>query len=154
MTSFLPFLKDLEAARGYVADFAAGKVAPAKPPLPEALGAEFEAETEAGQAPGGVRRVPLRRRRIPGLENAKVMVIMPETNRFTRVLRLRMSTLNGHYHLLHDIHEALQRYEDVSPDLVVVDERSDLKGEFVNRVKIEKERSLTSIIKLTRRRRT
>ena len=36
----------------------------------------------------------------------------------------------------------------MSPDLVVVDERSDPKGEFVNRVKIQKERSLTSIIKL------
>jgi anti-sigma B factor antagonist len=148
VTSFLPFLKDLEAARAYVADFAAGKAKPSTPPLPEALGVEADADTATGQAPGGLRRVPLRRRRIPGLENAKVMVITPETNRFTRVLRLRMSTLNGHYHLLHDIHEALQRYEDMAPDLVVVDERCDPKGEFVNRVKIQKERSLTSIIKL------
>jgi anti-anti-sigma factor len=147
VTSFLPFLKDLEAARAHVADFAAGKVVPSKPDLPEAA-AGAETSTAPGEAPVGIRRVPLVRRRIPGLENAKVMVITPETNRFTRVLRLRMSSLNGHYHLIHDIHEALQRYDDMSPDLVVVDERSDPKGEFVNRVKIQKERSLTSIIKL------
>jgi serine/threonine-protein kinase RsbW len=36
----------------------------------------------------------------------------------------------------------------MAPDLVVIDNRSDPKGEFVSRVKIHKERSLTSIIKL------
>jgi anti-anti-sigma factor len=150
VTSFLPFLKDLDAARAYVEDIAAGRTKPAEPALAEAEGGEGGddgARTEAGPSPP-MRRIPLRRRRIPGLENVKVMVITPETNRFTRVLRLRMSSLNGSYHLVHDIHEALERYDDVAPDLVVVDERCDPKGEFVNRVKIQKERSLTSIIKL------
>jgi serine/threonine-protein kinase RsbW len=147
VTSFLPFLKDLEAARTHVRDIAEGR---------EAAPAAMEAgEPEDGIglpfSIGAPRRIPLRRRRIPGLEKAKVLVITPAKNRFTRVLRLRFNSLNGDYHLLHDIHEALERYEQMAPDLVVVDERSDPKGEFVNRLKIQKERSLTSVIKLYRK---
>ena len=163
VTSFLPFLKDLDAARAYVADLCEGK-AICTPHGDATLAAEAEL-TGAGYAPlepcagdhegartGGTtplaRRIPLRRRRIPELEKARVMVITPSKTRFTRVLRLRFNSLNGDYHLLHDIREALERYDQMSPDLVVIDERSDPKGEFVNRVKIQKERSLTSIIKM------
>lgn len=147
VTSFLPFLKDLAAARAYLKDFLEGKPSPLGPAIKD-LGRR---EPLAGATPGGAispRLIPLRRKRIPGMEKARVLVITPSKNRFTRVLRLRYKSLNGEYHLLHDIREALQRYEEISPDLVVVDERSDPKGEFVNRVKIQKERSLTSIIKI------
>jgi anti-sigma regulatory factor (Ser/Thr protein kinase) len=75
------------------------------------------------------------------------MVISPERNRFTRILRLRFSSLNGDYSLLHDTREALDRFDELGPDLIVLDGRSDPKGEFVSHVKIVKERSLTSIIK-------
>src|SRR5262249_16104687 len=104
-----------------------------------------------GAASGEVvspRLIPLRRKRIPGMEQARVLVITPSNNPFIPALRLRYKILNGEYHLLHVIREALQRYEEISPDLVVVDQRSDPKGEFVNRVKIQKDRSLTSIIKI------
>jgi serine/threonine-protein kinase RsbW len=144
VTSFLPFLKDLEAARSHVRDIAEGRSAvPAavEGAAPEdGIGLPFSGATP--------RRIPLRRRRIPGLDQAKVLVITPAKNRFTRVLRLRFNSLNGDYHLLHDIHEALERYEHMAPDLVVVDERSDPRGEFVNRLKIQKDRSLTSVVKL------
>lgn len=154
VTSFLPFLKDVPAARAHVKDLADGKDPGAQGVLPgvEEMGLEVGEggvlEARPGSGDGPLRRVPLKRKRIPGLEKARVLVITPEKSRFTRVLRLRFRGLNGDYHLLHDIREALDRYDEMSPDLVVVDERSDPKGEFVNRVKIQKERSLTSIIKM------
>jgi serine/threonine-protein kinase RsbW len=140
LTSLLPFVKDVAAAQEHIRDILAGKAAP--------VAAELGGERREEMGVPGLRRIPVTRRRVRGLENAKVLVITPSKTRFTRVLRLRLSSLNGHYHLLHDIREALERYEEMEPDLVVVDERSDPKGEFVNRVKIQKERSLTSIIKL------
>lgn len=160
VTSFLPFLKDLEAAREYVRTYKPGATPGPVPPS-----SEFEIEGgtpvvtgetlgtgEAGAAvaaePRLPLRIPLRRRKIPGLEKARVLVITPAKNRFTRVLRLRFNTLNGEYHLLHDAREAIDRYDELAPDLVVIDERCDPKGEFVSRVKIQKERSLTSVIKL------
>jgi anti-anti-sigma factor len=151
VTSFLPFLKDLAAARAYIKDFLEGKVAAETSPAGAKRG-----ETGSGKAGGWevsaeglprARFIPLRRRQLRGLEKARVLVITPAKSRFTRVLRLRFNSLNGDYHLLHDIEEALLRYEEMAPDLVVVDERCDPKGDFVNRVKIQKGRSLTSVIK-------
>jgi serine/threonine-protein kinase RsbW len=158
VTSFLPFLKDLPAARSYVGDFLDGKLNLLGPALKDGgveeaageglLGAGDALEGAAAHRVISPRLIPLRRKRIPGMEKVRVLVITPSKNRFTRVLRLRYKSLNGEYHLLHDIRDALQKYETISPDLVVVDERSDPKGEFVNRVKIQKDRSLTSIIKI------
>lgn len=151
VTSFLPFLKDMEAARQYVRDYQPG-VLPAQPAMADGEVPATEAGAEA-PAPdltleGMPLKIPLRRRGAPGLEKSRVLVITPSTNRFTRILRLRFNRFNGDYHLLHSVREALDRYEELSPDLVVVDDRCDPKGEFVSRVKIQKERSLTSIIKL------
>ena len=156
VTSFLPFLKDVEAARKYVEDCASGKATLGA--IPSDVGGSGET-AEAGDTTAEherrssvVRRIPLRHRKIPGLDRAKVLVITPAKTRFTRILRLRFNSLNGDYHLLHDVREALDRYDEMAPDLVVVDDRSDPKGEFVNRVKTQKNRSLTSIIKMYPRR--
>lgn len=158
VTSFLPFLKDLAAARNYIKEFVF-TATPQAPPVESAMAEEFKlveslGEPQAGTqeaAPGQPKLIPLRKRRLPGIEKVKVLVITPSKNRFTRVLRLRFNSLDGDYHLLHDVGEALDRYEEMSPDLVVIDERSDPKGEFVSRLKIQKERSLTSVIKIYRK---
>lgn len=151
VTSFLPFLKDLPAAREYVRAYKP-EAPTVSPELMERDDATpiIEGEIAPGiPAPGTEPlRIPLRQRRIPALEKARVLVVTPTKNRFTRILRLRFNTFNGEYFLLHDIEEALDRYEDLSPDLVIIDDRVDARGEFVNRVKIQKERSLTSVIKL------
>jgi len=156
VTSFLPFLKDLAAARDYVKEYKPGGKGTGAVPayLDERAVADSGVALPAGleeavaQAPSLPLRIPLRRRHIPGLEKARVLVITPAKNRFTRILRLRFNTLNGDYHLLHDVREALDRYDELAPDLVVIDERCDPRGDFVSRVKIQKERSLTSVIKL------
>ncbi len=146
VTSLIPFLKDLETAHAHIQNFIAAPegTAPVVPSPPESA----EAQTGAEADPPARRFVPLRQRRIPGLQRARVVVITPSKSRFTRVLRLRFKTLNGDYHLFHDTTSALAKYREISPDLVVVDQRCDPRGDFVNRVKIEEEKSLTSIIKL------
>ena len=129
----IPFSKDLDAAHAHVSDVLAGRV---------------EASPGARPEHGTPRTVVVRARK-SGLDGgAKVLVITPAKGRFTRVLRLRFKSLNGSYHLMHDAREALNRYAEIDPDLVVVDERCDPKGEFVNRLKVKKERSLTSVIKI------
>lgn len=174
VTSYLPFLADVETARDYVRRLLKGEEA-----LPARLSGSSEADSDAqagadthagtpdssrgvsGASSAGataaqrrtrsgleaLRRIPLRRR-VPGLESCRVLVIAPAKGRFTRVLRLRFKTLNGDYHLIHDTQEALDRYAELAPDLIVLDDRADPKGEFVSRVKIQKDRSLTSIIKM------
>ena len=133
ITSFVPFLKDVEAARQHVAAVAAGAPAVA-----------VAAEATAGRP----ATIPLRRRSLPGLSSAKVLVLTPNKGRFTRVLRLRFKALNGDYHLLHDPNAAVAKFDEVQPDLVVVDNRCDPDGKFVSDLKLEKSRSLTSVVKL------
>jgi anti-anti-sigma factor len=142
VTSLIPFVKDLPAAREHVRDFLSGELAveAARPEQPGGAG-----EAPARRAPA---KVVLRPARAVQREQSKVLVITPAKSRFTRVLRLRFGRLNGDYHLMHDPKEALSRYDEIRPDLVVIDERCDPKGEFVSRLKVQRERSLTSVIKL------
>jgi len=138
VTSLIPFLKDVEAARHHFEDVVNGKV-------------QIQKEEEAG--PGQAElRAPRRqvtlRRPSADLANSRVLLLYPVKGRFSRILRLRFSRLDGRFVLLHDIKEALDRYDELNPDLVLVDGRLDPKGEFVTRLKIAKGRSLTSVIKL------
>ena len=152
VTSFIPFLKDMAAGHEHIKEFlASSKAKDADAAL--ASGASGGGTTGTGTMGAAERQgrkpfVHLRRRNVPGLERASVLVVSPSKSRFTRVLRLRFKTLNGDYHLMHDASTALARYREVAPDLIVVDERCDPEGEFVSHVKISEGRSLTSIIKL------
>lgn len=92
-------------------------------------------------------KIPLWRRKLPELERSHVLLVTPLKGRFARVLRLHFKGRDGEYQMLYDIKEALDRYDELAPDLVILDSRADPNGEFVNRIKIQKERSLTSIIK-------
>ena len=147
VTSLIPFLKDVPAAREHFRAVLEGRV-PARPE--EAAPAPSEAGAKAGKpAPAG-KKVPVRKAPAD-LANSKVLLLYPLKGRFSRILRRRFSRQDGRFILLHDIKEALDRYDELSPDLVVLDCRLDPKGEFVTRLKISKERSLTSVIKLYER---
>ena len=139
LTRLVPFVKDVAAAEVHVRDFLAGRVKE-----PDGLAPGDAAEAVERRRKVFLREVASPRRR----KDRKVLVIAPAENRFTRVLRRRFGYLNGGYHLLHDVNEALRRYLEIEPDLVVVDDRCDPRGEFVSRLKVQKERSLTSVIKL------
>jgi len=133
VTSFLPFLKDVPTALEHVERMATSEPGDGRTTSLAELGAV---------------QVPSKRRSVAGLEKARVLVVLPFQGRFTRVLRLRFHSLNGDYHLVHSAEEAIERYEQVAPDLVVVDNRCDEMGKLVRRIKLDKERSLTSVLKL------
>ena len=139
VTSLMPFCKDMETAREYVRDFLAGRVE-GMPFIERATGDKKRQKS-----------IAFRRQKKRRAGKFPVMVICPFESRFTRVLRRRFKHLNGDYHLLHDIQDALERYDQIHPDLVVLDDRCDPKGEFVSRLKVQKEKSLTSVIKLYRK---
>jgi serine/threonine-protein kinase RsbW len=141
VTSLIPFTKDLIAGREHVADFHAGRTKVPADVAAEEAGSDDEKLT-------GLAKIVLRKTAEGAKKTGRILVISPSATRFTRVLRLRFANLNGEYHLMHDAKEALSRYEEIDPDIVVIDERCDPKGEFVSRVKVQKERSLTSIIKI------
>jgi anti-anti-sigma factor len=139
VTSLIPFLKDGEAAREHFLAILEGRSVPVTVP------AEEPKEGEAT----GLEKVPVRK--APEFSNSRVLLLYPEKGRFSRILRRRFGRLDGRFILLHDAKEALDRYDELNPDLVVLDCRLDPKGDFVTRVKINKARSLTSVIKLYER---
>jgi anti-anti-sigma factor len=141
VTSLIPFLKDLEAARQHFVDILEGRAA-----VSDGREAPW-AEAGAEGSPRAQQRVLVRKTR-PGPTNAGVLLLHPQKGRFSRILRLRFHQLDGRFHHLHDFREALERYDELNPDLVVLDSRLDPKGEFVTRLKMHKARSLTSVIKI------
>jgi anti-anti-sigma factor len=144
VTSLIPFLKDVEAARQHFIAHLEGRL-PSRP-------LEVEVHGEGPQGEPTVEKVPVTvQRPREDLANARILLVYPQKGRFSRILRRRFNRLDGRFILLHDIKEALDRYDELNPDLVVLDCRLDPKGEFVTRVKINKDRSLTSIIKLYER---
>jgi len=145
VTSLIPFAKDVEAGRAHVGEFIAGRASAS--PVPEVP--DDDPDGIAGEKGAtGLTKVVLRKRAKSGAPTGRVLVITPSKSRFTKVLRLRFGALNGDYHLLHDAKEALDRYDVINPDIVVIDQRCDPRGEFVSRVKGRRDRSLTSIIKI------
>ena len=145
VTSLVSFQKDVAHARQYF-DTLQGS----NRDLEEtAKGFFSEPPSELEQpTPPAPTVVPLWRRTPGDLKPARVLVVMPERGRFTRVLRLRFNELKGDYRLVHTVRQARQEYEGMQPDLVVVHHRCDPHGDFVQHVKTRKERVLTSVVKL------
>jgi anti-anti-sigma factor len=140
VTSLIPFLKDIESARQHFQDVLEGRIE---------VREEARAEPAKGELPLPLPgKKPATAKEIPGLASSRVLLVYPMKGRFSRILRLHFNRLDGRFILLHDIKEAIDRYDELRPDLVVLDGRLDPKGEFVTRLKINKERSLTSVIKL------
>ena len=137
VTSLIPFTRDMQAGRNHIAGFIDGK----KPALPVN---EAAADGDGPARPTAV----LQRGTLSAGARSHVLVLSPSATRFTRVIERRLGDLKGEYHLLSDAGEALRRFDEISPDLVVLDERCDPSGGFVNKVKAQKKMSLTSVIKI------
>ena len=137
VTSLIPFTRDMPAGRNHIAGFLDGK----KSALPvNKIGADDD---------GPARPATVLQRGPPAAgANSHVLVLSPLATRFTRVIKRRLGSLKGKYHLLSDAGEALRRFDEIGPDLIVLDDRCDPSGDFVNKVKAQKKRSLTSVIKI------
>ncbi|MBN1420355.1 MAG: ATP-binding protein [Planctomycetes bacterium] len=140
VTRIVPFVHDLDAAQGLLGEA-----------LREALSPDQVRERVATTAGGGEESIRIHVRS-EGKERlsaeASVLLLVPEANRFTSILRRRLGRGNGNFHLVTDVPQAIARHDEVRPDLVVVDDRVDPRGEFVSKMKIDKGKSLTSIVKI------
>lgn len=148
VTSLVSFQKDVAHARQYL-DTLQGSIPGKHVTTDERIFSESSSDLEQPTPPAPTL-VPLRRRGPSDLNLARVLVVMPERGRFTRVLRLRFKELKGDYRLVHTVRQARQECDGMEPDLVVVHYRCDPHGDFVQHVKTREEGVLTSVVKLYR----
>lgn len=77
-----------------------------------------------------------------------ILVIEPSKDLFAEVLALRFNGQPGRYFLTHSCVDALRDFDRISPDVVIVRDSVPQSEEFISKVKIERAKSLTSIIKV------
>ena len=136
VTSLVPFHKDLESAKKQFARILDGT--------------DERSEESATWIPETSKKrvyIPLKSQESP-IKGSNIVLLTPQSTRFTRVLGLRYTQLKGNLKIFHDAREALESIEQSTPDLVVVDERMDESGDFVTRLKVHPSRSLISILKI------
>ena len=136
LSAVVPCLADQASAEAYVASGPPGERdagAFARRPL------AAEARAPAPQEP------PVRPRDITG---CNVLLIAPEENRFTDVTRMRLLTPNGRFEIVTDCQEGLRRFDEVDPDLIILEDPMHGSEDFLWAVKTEKGRSVVPVIKL------
>ncbi len=133
VTSIVPFVKGLEEAEARIGrkEAAAG-------------GAVFLDEGEPEKRP---REVPVLVEAAPRTRGS-IAVAVPAKGPFTEILRARLSSVNGNYHLIHSLDELRRNLETWKPDLVVLDHRLPGVDAFIEDLKLNREHSLTSVIVL------
>ena len=131
ITSLVPFLKDVAEAEGAIES---GSDA--------ATSVDFE-EASAG----GPREIPVMVPSTPSAKGCAVLVV-PKEGPFTSIIGRRVAMLEGRFHLCHDTQTVLDRLDEWEPDLVVVDHRIPEIDTFLEKLKIDSDSPLTSVIVL------
>jgi anti-anti-sigma factor len=110
-------------------------------------GSRLRPDARSVERAGGTALARRSEARAPGVKRT-VVVVFPSENRFTSVLRKRfLRHVRSDYTLLSSATQALDAFERLRPDLMVVDDRCDPDNLLVERLKLHPERSLTSIVK-------
>ncbi len=131
----VPCLADEAAATGYLASAPPGQRAPLVP-------AETAAPAAARppRAPG--------RPVAPAAARRNIMMIAPEENRFTDITKLRLAAPQGHFDIVASCPEALHHFDELDPDLILLEDPMRGSEEFLWAVKTEKGKSLVPVVKL------
>jgi len=132
ITSLVPFLRD-EAE-------AAAAIESGESDLSTSV--DFDGADGADRAP---REIPVLVESAPEAAGTAVLVV-PSGGPFASILERRVAMLNGRFHLCHDVETVLRNLEEWKPDLVVMDQRVGGVDEFVERLKIDSDSPLTSVI--------
>ncbi len=137
LSAVVPCLPDEETAQAYIASAPAGQRDPdafvRRPPTAVAPEAPPREEPEV---------------RPRDITACNVLMIAPEENRFTDVTRMRLLTPNGRFEIVTDCDEALRRFDEVDPDLIILEDPMRGSEDFLWAVKTEKGRSVVPVIKL------
>ncbi len=131
----VPCLADDGAATDYLASAPPGRRAPLVP-----------AEAAVGAA-GAPARGPAKP---AGLPNGKrnVMMVAPEENRFTDIMKMRLAAPQGRFHIVTSCSEALHHFDELNPDLIILEDPMKGSEEFLWAIKTEKGKSLVPAVKL------
>ena len=131
ITSLVPFLKDR---------------AEAEAAIESGEGAATSVAFDGSEA-GAPREIPVMVSE-PAAARGSAVVVVPVEGPFTGVMQRRISMLQGRFHLCHDTETVLSRLDEWEPDLVVVDHRIPGIDRFLERLKIDSDSPLTSVIVL------
>jgi anti-anti-sigma factor len=135
ITSLVAFLKDRDEA----------EAALEKGGTDVATSVDFEAGGDGvGRAP---RQIPVLVESHPDSGGCAVLVV-PKEGPFTNIISRRVAMLKGRFHLCHDTDTVLTNLQRWQPDLVILDHRITGIDRFVERLKIESDLPLTSVIVL------
>jgi anti-anti-sigma factor len=135
LSAVVPCLPDEDAAARYL------ESAPVGERDPEAFAARARAaEGKAAAAPPPIRSVEPAR--------CNVLMIVPEENRFTDITKMRLLIPQGTFRIVTDCTEALHVFDDLDPDLVILEDPLSGSEDFLWRIKTEKGKSIVPIIKL------
>lgn len=139
VTAFVPFLKDPKAAIVYFRE-----------PRKEGY---YDHLLEAKGIQKGERRVkyrlPFRVKARTPPSGAAILMVVRRPDVFTDVMKLRLHDPDsGRFMVFTDCSDALRFLKETPPDVVVVEDRVRGAEEFLSQVKLERGRSMTSVIKL------
>ena len=84
----------------------------------------------------------------PTPETSNVMMVVPRKDAFTDIMEKRLQSPGGKFFILHSASEALERFDEISPDLLILEDRITDSEEFLSKIKIERGQSLVSVVKL------
>ncbi len=138
LTSLVPFLKDEKAAADYFMQVSARR-------SPQ----ETRVSAKPKPAAKKVAQFPMRRP-AAGVKGT-VLMVSPTENLFTDVLKLRFEKAGGKFTLVRDAAAALASIDKDPPDVVVLENALPGSDDFLKEVKVNKGRSLVSVIKLYQR---
>ncbi len=139
LTSLVPFLKDEKAAADYFVQVSARR-------------SPQETRVAVKPKPAAKKQVasfPIRRP-AAGVKGT-VLMVSPTENLFTDVLKLRFEKAGGKFTLVRDAASALASIDKDPPDVVVLENALPGSDDFLKEVKVNKGRSLVSVIKIYQR---
>ncbi|MBI3271604.1 MAG: ATP-binding protein [Planctomycetes bacterium] len=175
LTTMIPFLRDAQAAMAHFRKLLAKKpaagsapAAPAAKPAAKPAGVQGHLVTGSpaarpGAAPAAAKRTGSRvvmlekssralatmlgRQGKEGVK-ATALVVVPERNVFTDVLRLRLGKEITNFNIVPDCLEAYKNFNTIRPDLVLLEDSVPGSEDFLAKIKTEKDKSLISVVKV------
>lgn len=81
-------------------------------------------------------------------KDSTVLMVVPRRDRFTEITRRRLETSQGRFEFAFDFRQALEVFDRVRPDLVILEDQLEGSEDFLRTIKVQKEKSITPIIKI------
>ncbi len=135
----IPFLRNESDAGEYFKSAGSG------PPVPF-----FSYLKRIGRiAPQAKARYVLPLRASPAkAEPASVLLVVSRPDHFSDIVRRRLLDPRGRFFLVHTCVEARRSFDEMKPDVVILDDRVRYAEEFLHWIKIQRGRGLVSVVKL------